>query len=187
MLTQGQLAKAFQPYWDDMGRCRQVRAYWSLLHVAVCLPDICSALESVDGQATRQRYSNWCDKHLIYPQLSGAERYRMRCKVLHQGRAATNHPGRYTGFAFGQPLDTGAVDHMRVEAGTLHLDVGELARETQVGVESWIRQLEANPRAPEAVNVEKNLPSLVRVTRSNVPVAAPSPGGPTFIVVNKTN
>jgi len=187
MLTKGQLAKAFQPYWDDMKRCRKAGAYWLLLHVVVCLPDICAALESGNGEATRQRYEDWCNKHLSHQQLSGPERYRMRCKVPHQGRAATDQPGRYASFAFGQPSDTGVVDHMRVEAGTLHMDVGELAREAQGLVESWIRRLEANPQAAEAVNVEKNLPSLVRITQHNIPVAGPSSGGPIIITVIKTN
>jgi len=187
MLKAGTLASAVQPYWEDMERCRQANAYWSLLHVAACLPDICAALESANGEATGQRYIDWCDKHLINPKLSGAERYRMRCKVLHQGRTSTDKPGRYVGYAFGQPADTGVVDHMRVESGTLHLDVGELACETRQGVDAWIRWLEANSASAEAVNVEKNLRTLVRVTRSAVTTQSVVGGVLTISYINKSN
>jgi hypothetical protein len=189
MLQSGKLTHAFQTYWDDMARCRQAKAYWSLLHVTVCLPDICAALQSGDGETSPSLYIHWCDKYLKNPMLSGAERYRMRCKVLHQGRATTDKPGRYTGFAFGEPSETGKVDHMRVEAETLHLDVGELADEMKGAVDAWIQNLEAQRTSADALNVERNLNSLVRVTRFTVPAQVPTTGGVTIqtITINKTN
>ncbi len=107
MLAPGQLATAFGVYWREMERCRQAKAYWALLHVTVCLPDICAALESDDGEATGSRYISWSDIYLPDSLLLGAERYRMRCKVLHQGRAALEQAGRYTGFSLSQPGSTG--------------------------------------------------------------------------------
>lgn len=186
MLTPGALATAFQTYWDEMERCRLARAYWSLLHVCVCLPDICAALESSDGVAHGWLYSAWCDKYLDHPLFSGAERYDMRCKVLHQGRATTEKTSRYTGFAFGQPSDSGAVDHLRVEAGTLHLDVGELARETHQGMQDWIAWLEANPSSTQAAHVQQHLPSLVKVSMWRVP-AGPNGGQVQYNFSAKTN
>lgn len=187
MLKQQSLKSAFQTYWDDMERCRLAKAYWSLLHVTVCLADICAALEAPNGKATGKRYVDWCDKYLVNPLLVGAERYNMRCKVLHQGRATTDKNERYTGFAFGQPSDTGDVDHMRTEVGTLHLDVGELAKETKQGVEAWIYWLNGNPTSPEAINVEKNLPSLVRVSLTAVTTPSKPGGHLGFTFINKSN
>src|SRR5438128_1754411 len=138
-----QLAAAFKTYWDDMEKCRAAKAYWSLLHVTICLPDICAALQWPDAETTRARYIAWAEQFLHDPILTGAERYRMRCKVLHQGRARTNQPGRYSGFAFGQPSETGEVDHNRVDGSILHLDVGKLADETKAGVERWIAEITA--------------------------------------------
>ena len=164
MLKIGDLGKAFQTYWDDMDKCRQAKAYWALLHITICLPDICGALQSADGEAhLPDTYTRWCDQYFNEPCLTGRERYRMRCKVLHQGRAKTDQPGRYTGFAFGQPAASWAIDHMRVDGQTLHLDVGESATETRCAVERWIKDLEAHPSSVEAANVAKNLQSLVRV------------------------
>ena len=172
-----------------MEKCRNAGAYWSLLHVAVCLPDICAALESNDGEANGSRYINWCDRHLSDPILSGAERYRMRCKVLHQGRASTDQPaGRYVGFSFGQPATTGAVDHRRAAGTTLNLDVGMLAQETKAGVVEWIQQLEASPSNPEALNTLRNLPSLVQVRQLSFPSPPINvPGSPPFVTTFKTS
>ena len=166
MLAPNALRNAFRIYWNEMDRCISGRAYWALLHVTVCLPDICAALQSDDGETRKPRYIDWCDAYLQSPFLTGAERYRMRCKVLHQGRAATDEPsGRYVGFSFGQPAANGQVDHNRVDnhAKALNLDVGCLAREVREGVERWIDHIEANRNTPAAVNVERNLPALVQV------------------------
>jgi hypothetical protein len=77
---------------------------------------------------------------------------------------------------------------MRVDAHTLHLDVGELATETRGAVEGWIRALEARPTSVEAVNVARNLLSLVRVTPFVVSQAFPTPTGSIVTTIfNKTN
>jgi hypothetical protein len=184
MLQPGTLTAAFLTYWADMDRCRTAKACWSLLHVTVCLPDICAALQLPDGQTHQPLYISWCDKFFLNPLLRGAERYRMRCKVLHQGRARTEKPGRYSAFSFGEPSPDGAIDHSRVENSVLNLDVGELATETKAAVNAWIGALEADLSSPEALSVERNLASLVRVTSVVVPKSAD--GFQMTYVVNKT-
>lgn len=169
MLSPGQLASAFAVYWQELERCRASRTYWALLHVTVCVPDICAALESDNGETSRARYVSWADRYLPDQLLSGDERYRMRCKVLHQGRASTGQPGRYTGFSFAQPAFNGQVDHRRIEGTTLILDVGELSKEAQAGAEGWFRTLEAAPISEPAINVERNLSSLVQVRQKLLP------------------
>jgi len=189
MIAPGQLNATFAMYWNDMDKCRNAGAYWSLIHVTVCLPDICAALESNDGDTNGSRYINWCDRYLTDPLLSGAERYRMRCKVLHQGRASTDQPaGRYIGFSFGQPANSGAVDHRRVDGTTLNLDVGMLAQETRDGVTQWIQQIEAKPNQPEALNTLRNLASLVQVRQLSFPSPSSSGlGSPVFVTTLKTS
>jgi hypothetical protein len=189
MLKAGMLVSAFDTYWSDMDRCGRAGAYWSLLHVTVCLPDICAALESNSGEATGPQYIAWCDRYLVDTLLSGAERYRMRCKVLHQGRATTDQPGgRYVGFSFGQPSATGEVDHRRVDGDALNLDVGMLADEMKVGVNRWIQSLETNPSGGEARNAVRNLPSLVQVRQRSFPSPINTGSGtPTFTTTYKTS
>lgn len=170
-------------YWDDMERCCTGKAYWSLLHVTVCLPDICAALQASDARTTKARYIDWCDRHLADAMLSGEERYLMRCKVLHEGRASMGKSGRYTGFGFTQPLPNGQVDHRRVEGTTLILEVGTLSAEYETGVRGWMRAMEANPAGGDGVNVEKNLQTMVQVRQKPMPTAIPG----VFILNSRTS
>jgi hypothetical protein len=185
MLDTSLLKSRFETYWDDLERCRQSGAFWSLLHVTVCIPDICAALESPDGKTSRSRYITWCARHFTEPLLVGAERYRMRCKVLHQGRATTDEPGRYSRFSFGSPSVNGEKDHLRVEGGTLHLDVGDMASEAQHAVEAWIGGLAAAPASTAGSAVAANLSSMVRV--DVVQVRQPRSTGVRVFTINKTN
>ena len=91
--SERKVVEAFDLYWDEMKRCREAEAWWALLHVTVCLPDICAALEADNGETSLAKYVEWCNACLPNPKLSGEERYRGRCKVLHQGRATTDRPG----------------------------------------------------------------------------------------------
>ena len=170
MLTIGKLDQTFQIYWTDMELCRAGKAFWSLLHVTVCLPDICSALEAPDAKTSPRRYMDWCELYLKDGLLSGEERYAMRCKVLHEGRASIGGSARYSGFGFTQPAANGQVDHRRVEGKTLILDVGKLTLEYEAGVRGWIQALEANPGRNDAANVEKNLQTIVQVRQKPMAV-----------------
>jgi len=169
MLRPSRLRSVFQVYFDDMDRCERGRAYWSLLHVAICLPDVCGALGSTNGEANGSKYRTWCDTNLPpLPGLTSSELYSIRCKVLHQGRSG--HRGRYSGFSFGSGAPGGEVDHMRVSRGVLHIDVSLLAWRLRHGVEGWIVKIERAPLTlPEASNVAKHLPSLVQVQAVVVP------------------
>ena len=183
MLTCGELSQAFDVYWNDIDLCRKCSAYWSLLHVTVCLPDICAALQSNDGETDGKRYIAWCEQYLPDQKLSGAERYRMRCKVLHQGRTSADQPGRYDGFSFAQPSETGQTDHRRIEGKTFVLDVGMLSEEIRLAVRQWISHLEADPTSSESLNVERNLPTLVRVRRFLLPTpGAVEPTAPPTVI-----
>ena len=169
MLTTGKLGQTFQIYWKEMEACRGAKAFWSLLHVTVCLPDISAALEAADARTTPDRYIDWCERHLRDSLLSGKERYAMRCKVLHEGRASIGGSLRYSGFAFTQPAANGQIDHRRVENTTLILDVGKLAGEYEAGVKGWIQAIEADLVSANAMNVERNLETIVQVRQKPMP------------------
>ncbi len=185
MLRVDDLGSAFQLYWNDFERCQRSGAFFALLHTTVCLPDICAALESANGESTGAKYSTWCDKYFSHPELRGSERWKMRCKILHQGRAIAGQAGRYSAFVFGEPDSSGTADHLRVDGATLHVDVGRLFVETRQAVAKWISALESNPSSAESLWAAKHLKLLVRISPHKVPISGP--GGATFAVVNKTN
>jgi hypothetical protein len=191
LLQAGELNRAFGIYWDEMDLCRRAGTYWALLHVTVCLPDICAALQTASGETIGQNatlYKGWCETYLQNPKISCDERYQMRCKVLHQGRASIPGSPRYSGFAFTQPAPTGEVYHEQLDPkGTFVVDVGRLAEETRAGVQRWIAALEGNPTGDAAMNVAKHLHSLVQVRQFEIP---PKPGMPrvSFLpTINRTS
>jgi hypothetical protein len=51
------------------------------------LIDICSALESENGEADKHKYMAWYEKHLgpHYTWLSSQDCYGLRCGLIHQG------------------------------------------------------------------------------------------------------
>ena len=107
--------------------------------------------------------------------LTGEERYVMRSKVLHEGRAHVGQPDRrYSGFAFSQPAANGQVDHRCVDGRTLVLDVGELSKEYESGVRAWIRKVEAQLADPVATNVGKNLETVVQIRPKPMLTQVPS-------------
>ena len=169
MLSIGELEKVFATYWDEMDRCRSARAYWALLHITVCMPDICGALESLNGEASGQKYIEWFNRYWSDPVLNGDECYRMRCKVLHQARSLTDRPGRYDGIAFGQPSNDGQIYHKQVSNRILHLDVGEFEKELRAGIKKWIRDTESQNDTIKSGNVENNIRDVVKVTQYEVP------------------
>jgi hypothetical protein len=185
MLKKGELSTAFKVYFEDAERCLGANAYWCLLHVTVCLPDVCAALQSRDGKASGVRYEKWCNKYFSQPCLVGSERYEIRCKVLHQGRARTAKQPRYSGFAFGHRDSAGRVDHLRVDGRTLHVDVGELYSETRQAIRQWILALESRLKSAQATNTARNLSLLVRVSKQQVPVSARG-GTLSYSIISKT-
>jgi hypothetical protein len=189
MLKKGDLSTAFKVYWDDAKRCLEAKAYWCLLHVTACLPDVCAALQSRNGKTDSEKYKKWSDKyfkHDALTKLTGHERYVIRCIVLHQGRARAAKEVRYRGFAFGQPDACGRPDHLRIDGRTLHVDVAELSRETREAMRAWIVELESNPTSAKASYAAKNLRLLVHVSNQSVPLATCGPK-PVVTVINKTN
>jgi len=166
----GELKEALSIYWNEAERCREAEALWALLHVTVCIPDICAALRDGPRKAgvVGSTYRKWCDDYLTDPGPSGAltsaARWEMRNKVLHEGTAQVEPKLGFNGFAFLPPLQPPHRNpHKQILDGTLLIDVVELAEETHAGVDTWISDVEAYLDGSEAQRVGSNLESLVRV------------------------
>jgi hypothetical protein len=192
MLKPGDLQEAFNIYREDASQCRSARAYWALLHLTVCLPDICSALEADDGEASGKKYEAWCNTFLHDPHLTGAERWAMRCKVLHQGRASLDQKAkRYDGFSFTRWSPLVASEHLKVRGKTLTVEVDALSQEMWTGINGWAQAREKQPRTHASINVSKHLPSLVRVRAVQVPLtgalATGQTGTPGFTTIYKSS
>ncbi|MBZ0270541.1 hypothetical protein K8I61_00780 [bacterium] len=86
-------------------------AYFAALFTALSVPDICGAIESVDGQATGMKYQDWFDRYVASKYagwggeifLTGFDCYYFRCSLLHQG--LTNHRKSRHRIVFVEPPD----------------------------------------------------------------------------------
>jgi hypothetical protein len=132
---------------------QQIRAanaaglYYVALFSSLALPDICGALESLDGLAKRARYVDWFDRWLapIYGgNLDGDTCYQFRCSILHQGR--TQHPrGPYSRIFFVEPGAGSFVLHNNVFNDALNIDVRIFCEDLGASVERWLPTVEHLP------------------------------------------
>lgn len=154
-------------YEDEIDKCKQQGTYWALLHLIVCLPDICAALESANGEASPARYEAWCKANeLPNVMLTTAERYEMRCKLLHQGYPSPDPRKagrRWHGYAFVPP---GVNNETCVQVGQnqLQVDVAKLADEVVQGMRRWVERLRSDSSGQAAMNVSRNLSALATVS-----------------------
>jgi hypothetical protein len=172
MPTVAQLTDAFRVHLEEMDRCVRQQCYWALLHLVVVIPDICGALEAVDGEATKAGYIDWCQR--MFPPappaaLTSIERYEVRCIILHQGRTLASR-GRYTYYKFVPPPPTGVKAHgIQMASDQITLGVVDMAQETKQALRDWFQDLQDAANAQESARVGQNLPTLVTVKEQALP------------------
>lgn len=131
----------------QIDRASQAGLFYVTLFSALAVPDICGALESVDGQATGQKYQQWFDRHVgarYAGSFTGEDCYDFRCAMLHQGR--TFHPrGRYSKILFVVPTPAGNVFHNNILNDALNLDVRLFCQDMISGALQWLRAVANDP------------------------------------------
>lgn len=170
-LTTADLERGFKTYFEEMDRCREAKCYWALLHVVVMLPDVCAALESESGEAGGGGpYIAWSKANFTGHYLSAADRYEIRCALLHQGRTTVD-AGRFASYSFVQPSASGEVAHNWVtpEDRNITLDVGEMARDTTAAIRSWFEKLQLPENSRKLKNVERHLHWLAKEKPKTLP------------------
>lgn len=167
MLNRQWLEQTFKVYFDEMQRCVKGKCYWALLHLVLVLPDVCAAMESVNGESDDGRYRNWCKRYLSDEMINPDDWYRMRCVILHQGRTLDEKgKSQYSAFGFSQPNESGGVVHRCIkeekQGKILQLDVGEMAKTLRAAVDKWFKWLEKNQQPQIVENVARNAVMLAR-------------------------
>lgn len=132
------------------------QAYYLALYASMTIPDICGAMESYDGQATKSKYIAWFDKYMApkyfacgQATLTGEACYFYRCAVLHQGRA--QHPKLgFSRILFVEPGATTNVFHNNVLNDALNIDISIFCSDVLAGANAWLDETEKSP------NYQKN-------------------------------
>jgi hypothetical protein len=129
--------------------------YFLALVLALTIPDICSALESDDGETNGVAYKNWYQAHLGEAYwLAANDCWNLRCSLLHQGRS--DHPkSGFERVIFTLPHPDQMVFHNNV-FGVVQLDLIEFCRQMSAAARRWLATTE------ESGLVQKNMDRLVR-------------------------
>lgn len=128
--------------------------YYLSLFVSLSLPDICGAIDSVDGNATSEKYKKWFDEH-VAPKyggfLTGDDCYRFRCSLFHQG--SSQHPkSTYSRVLFVEPTATTSVFHNNVINDALNIDVRIFCNDIVEAAKEWLQKVEKTDLYEENYN-----------------------------------
>lgn len=133
---------------QQIDRATAANLYYVALLAALSLPDICGAMESDAGEATRQKYIAWFDRWVApryavrgAPSLTGEVCYYYRCSALHQGRAAHPRMG-YSRVLFVEPGAATNVFHNNIINDALNIDLRFFIRDLLNGAREWLQQAE---------------------------------------------
>jgi len=111
--------------------------YYVALLSALTLPDICAALESSNGEASRDRYINWYDNNVDSGPATGKDIYAFRCSLLHQGR--TSHPkSSFSRIIFIEPGSNTNTFHNCVVIDALLIDVQLFVSDLLAATRQWL-------------------------------------------------
>ena len=124
----------------------KAEAYYSALFVCITIPDICGAIDSVDGEAHYSKYIKWFDTYVAdnYKNwLTGKEMYTLRCNLLHQG-TANLQKHKYSRIVFQEPNQYRYVDNM-VIGDILIINVETFCSHIINGIIEWYNSAEHSP------------------------------------------
>jgi hypothetical protein len=119
--------------------------YFLSLFTALSMPDICGAIESQDGKSTSIKYEIWFNKYVASQYegfLTGADCYKFRCSLLHQG-SSQHYKSGYSRVLFIEPSNT---TNVCVHKGNINdaliIDVCIFCRDIINGVNQWLKKVE---------------------------------------------
>ncbi len=120
--------------------------YYVALFSALALPDICAALESANGEASKAKFITWFDTYVACKysgNLDGESCYYFRCSMLHQG--STQHArGRYSRIIFLEP-SSNMIFHNNIMNDALNIDIRIFCEDICVSAESWWKAVSLRP------------------------------------------
>ena len=147
---------------QQIDRAMAANLYYVALLAALSLPDICGAMESDDGEATRKKFIVWFDRWVgpryvvgDAPSLTGEVCYYYRCSALHQGRAAHPRMG-YARILFVEPGAARLILHNNIINDVLNIDLRTFANDLLDGANAWLAQTEGTD------NYHRNYPLFMQ-------------------------
>lgn len=136
-------------FFQQIDAALRSNLYYVALLTSLAVPDICGALDSEDGLATREKYEAWFDRYVApacFGVITGEDCYRFRCAMLHQG--SSQHPaGRYSRVIFVEPQAAGGnILHCNILNDALNIDVRVFCLDILRGAFTWLDEVEQTQR-----------------------------------------
>lgn len=133
--------------------------YLLSLSSALSIPDICAALDSIDGQTKKPQYVSWFNTNVSHKYngfLTGEDCYYFRCSFLHQG--STQHTkSKYSRIIFLEPNNgKKIVLHNNIVNDALNIDLTIFCNDIIDSARKWIDQNKTTP------NFQKNITNLIQ-------------------------
>ena len=137
-------------------------AYLAILQ-CLALPDVCGAMEALDGRTSASAYKRWYEKYLWHHfiLLTPAECYSLRCGIVHQSRSeiVSDNYKRIVFFhdGWGAYEMSKMIDH----EGTLGISIRHFCVHMNNAVHQWYADMRSDP------NVIRNIPDLLQPRESD--------------------
>ena len=143
---------------QEIERALDAKLYYLAVRMSLTLPDMCAALESSDGRATKQKYRDWYDSHLAveFQFMSSADCYSLCCGIVHQGRFGIPNSQQFGRVLFTLPDGRGNTFHNNILNDALQFDSINFCHTIIQTVRSWFAAKKNDP------TVQSNLPNLVQ-------------------------
>ncbi len=136
-----------QDFLDQIRMALNQNLYYVALWACLTIPDICGAIDSIDGQADGAKYVRWFDQYVASncPYFDGLACYQFRCSMLHQG-STMNPRSNYSRVLFLEPGTTTNILHCNVLMDALNLDLGIFCTAMLDGADRWLGQASGMPQ-----------------------------------------
>ncbi|PGU29604.1 hypothetical protein COD66_23150 [Bacillus cereus] len=129
--------------FNEIERGLDAGVYHLSLGMALCIPDICAALQSDDGKASGRKYKEWYNKYVGDKlRMSADDCYYFRCSFLHQG--STQHEkSKYKRIIFVEP-NSNFFFHNNILNDALNIDVAQFCRDLTESARKWLEDVKAD-------------------------------------------
>tara|TARA_R110002033_G_scaffold105115_1_gene152476 strand:+ start:265 stop:777 length:513 start_codon:yes stop_codon:yes gene_type:complete len=128
------------------------KLYFISMNTALLIPDICSALQSSNGQTTGKKYANWFNEYLgekYNDILLGSDIWKLRCASLHQGKYNSEFDS-FDKIIF-QPSGNMVMHRFRmtdiggIKGTAILLNIEIFITDIMTAYEEWILNMKENP------------------------------------------
>lgn len=138
-------------FLEQIEAAARTNYYYLSLVGALMVPDICGALGSANGKASKDTYIRWFNEH-IAPRyrvgtrqfFSGEDCYSFRCSFLHQG-TTRNPKSSYSRIVFIEPsTSSGTIMHNNILNDALNLDINIFCSDVVQAARRWVDEVEGS-------------------------------------------